>query len=85
MRRAGRRAVVLAALALVAGALPARAQDVTCDPGDLEVMSLRFTGAQAFDPAVLEAGIVTTPSSWLRRTTGRFGSRQCLAIGRAHV
>lgn len=78
MPSAGRRAVVLAALALAAGAAPARAQDVTCDPGDLEVMSLRFTGAQAFDPAVLGAGIVTTPSSWLRRTTGRFGSRRCL-------
>ena len=78
MRCAVRRAVMLAALALAAGALPARAQDVTCDPGDLEVMSLRFSGAQAFDPAVLEAGIVTTPSSWLRRTTGRLGARRCL-------
>ena len=36
------------------------AQDVTCEPGDTEVMSLTFSGNTAFQDATLSDGIVTT-------------------------
>lgn len=56
----------------------AHAQELNCDPGDVEVVSLRFSGNQAFSSATLAAGIVTTPSSWARRSLKLFGTARCL-------
>ena len=65
-------------LALVAGASPARAQDLECDPGDREVRSLDFIGNHAFTDDELALRIVTTPSTWSRRHLRVFGTRRCL-------
>jgi len=54
------------------------AQDLACAPGRLEVVRLSFEGNVAFSSATLADGIVTTPSSWARRTLGAFGRRRCL-------
>ncbi|MFI5309807.1 MAG: outer membrane protein assembly factor [Gemmatimonadales bacterium] len=72
---------VLAALLVACGPLwsPAlRAQDLTCAPGDPEVVRLAFEGNNSFASAVLAEGIVTTPSSWSRRVLHFFGTRRCL-------
>ena len=45
----------------------ARAQDIECQRGDLEVMRLEFEGNTAFSDAELAKTIVTTPSAWARR------------------
>lgn len=45
----------------------ARAQDIECQRGDLEVLRLEFEGNTAFSDAELAKTIVTTPSGWLRR------------------
>jgi outer membrane protein insertion porin family/translocation and assembly module TamA len=68
----GRRRVRLAFTALAfsaafLGGSSARAQDINCDRGDLEVMRLEFDGNRAFSDAELAARIVTTPSAWARR------------------
>ena len=65
-------------LAFVAGAAPARAQDLECDPGDREVRSLDFIGNHAFTDDELALRIVTTPSTWSRRHLRVFGTRRCL-------
>jgi outer membrane protein assembly factor BamA len=57
----------LAFLAAFSGATPARAQDIDCQRGDLEVMRLAFEGNRAFSDAELAKTIVTTPSAWARR------------------
>jgi outer membrane protein assembly factor BamA len=49
------------------GGSSARAQDINCDRGDVEVMRLEFEGNRAFSDAELAKTIVTTPSAWLRR------------------
>ncbi|HKW10817.1 MAG TPA: POTRA domain-containing protein, partial [Gemmatimonadaceae bacterium] len=67
-----------AALALVAGARSARAQDLECDPGDREVRALDFTGNHAFTADELALRIVTTPSTWSRRHLRVIGTRRCL-------
>jgi len=54
------------------------AQDLTCGPGDTEVRRLVFEGNAAFDANTLGDAIVTTPSSWLERTVGAFGTRRCI-------
>ncbi|MFI5245616.1 MAG: hypothetical protein ACHQQR_10350, partial [Gemmatimonadales bacterium] len=54
------------------------AQDLTCGAGDVEVMKLSFEGNRSFSSGVLEDGIVTAPSSFLRRTIRFFGARHCL-------
>jgi outer membrane protein assembly complex protein YaeT len=59
-------------------AATARAQDLTCTPGQIEVGKLRFTGNRAFTDNDLENAIITTPSSWARRTFRFLGSRRCL-------
>jgi len=64
--------------AVVAGPARARAQDITCDPGDQEVRSLVFRGNHAFSASDLEVRIVTTESGWLRRHLGFVGARHCL-------
>jgi outer membrane protein insertion porin family/translocation and assembly module TamA len=81
MIRRGRRggwAALLAAILLTMAARPARAQDLSCGTGDVEVMRLSFQGNRAFAKGVLEDGIATEPSSFLRRTLGILGARRCL-------
>ncbi len=75
--RRGFRALLIAAL-LVASARTAAAQDLTCGTGDLEVTKVMFEGNRAFPSAVLEDGIVTTPSTFLRRRLGFWGTKNCL-------
>lgn len=80
---------LLVTLALLAG-LPraARAQDLACDRGDLEVRGLRFTGNRRFTDLDLANAIVTTPTDFLRRTIGFFGQRRCVdpaEVGRDRV
>src|SRR5581483_2172999 len=71
--------VVVSAIAVGLGwPTAARTQNLVCGPGDVEVASLRFTGNVTFPDAVLEAGIVTTPSSWGRRYFSIVGKRRCL-------
>jgi outer membrane protein assembly factor BamA len=57
----------LAFSAAFLGGSSARAQDINCDRGDVEVMRLEFDGNRAFSDAELGARIVTTPSAWARR------------------
>src|SRR6266550_5393034 len=67
-RRRVRLAVTaLAFSAAFLGGSSARAQDINCDRGDLEVMRLQFDGNRAFSDAELSKAIVTTPSAWARR------------------
>jgi outer membrane protein assembly factor BamA len=54
------------------------AQETRCDRGDVEVSALRFDGNSAFTDATLASGIVTTPSSRLRRALRVVGARHCL-------
>ncbi|HKO14685.1 MAG TPA: BamA/TamA family outer membrane protein [Gemmatimonadaceae bacterium] len=61
--------------------LPARAQDVECDPGEREVRSLSFAGNHAFSDAELALRINTTASSWARRHLRIIGARRCLNSG----
>jgi outer membrane protein assembly factor BamA len=57
----------LALFAILLGGSTARAQDIDCQRGDLEVMRLVFEGNRAFTDADLAKTIVTTPSAWARR------------------
>ncbi|HEU4629710.1 MAG TPA: BamA/TamA family outer membrane protein [Gemmatimonadaceae bacterium] len=57
----------------------ARAQETACDPGDVEVRGLAFTGNTTFPDAELARRVVVTPSGWLRRTLGVVGTRRCVA------
>lgn len=69
-RGGGIRLGTLSALAFLAALLAggtARAQDIDCQRGDLEVMRLVFEGNNAFSDAELAKTIVTTPSAWARR------------------
>jgi outer membrane protein insertion porin family/translocation and assembly module TamA len=77
---AGRLAVAFGAA--LSAATPARAQEVNCDPGDVEVRSLSFEGNHAFSDAELASAIVVTPSNRLQRVWGLrslFGVRRCIA------
>jgi outer membrane protein assembly factor BamA len=70
VKRRRRVRLALTALAFSAaflGGSSARAQDINCDRGDLEVMRLQFDGNRAFSDAELAKTIVTTPSAWARR------------------
>ena len=76
-----RRALLaLGFVAAVSVATPAaaRAQDIACDRGDVEVTSVQFVGNNAFTDAQLAIGLVTTPSSWARRVFRKIGTRRCL-------
>lgn len=75
-RRCGWALPVAVLLAVTAGA--SHAQDLSCGPGDQEVMRLAFEGNKAFASAVLENGIVTAPSTFLQRTIHWLGARHCL-------
>lgn len=70
------------ALAFVAGATivprAAAAQSERCGANDPEVGWLHFRGNQSFDDEELGNAIVTTPSSWARRTFRFIGTRRCL-------
>ncbi|MGH7665359.1 MAG: POTRA domain-containing protein [Gemmatimonadaceae bacterium] len=58
---------------------PVVAQDLSCDPGDPEVMRLEFEGNLSFGDGELADSVVTTPSSWWRRTTRLpGGAERCL-------
>jgi outer membrane protein assembly factor BamA len=61
------RLTALALFATFLGGSTARAQDIDCQRGDLEVMRLVFDGNHAFTDAELAKTIVTTPSAWARR------------------
>jgi outer membrane protein insertion porin family len=75
-----RRAIRLGVVSLlVVTARSATAQDVNCDPGDVEVRRLSFAGNNAFSDAELSKLIVTTPSAWSRRFLHLpFTVRRCL-------
>ncbi len=65
--------------ALLSIAAPtARAQAGICGAASVEVGRLEFDGNRSFPAATLEAGIVTAPSSWARRTLKVLGTRRCL-------
>ncbi|MEO8579774.1 MAG: BamA/TamA family outer membrane protein [Gemmatimonadales bacterium] len=57
----------IAFFAAFSGVGKAKAQDIECQRGDLEVMRLEFEGNKAFSDAELAKAIVTTPSAWARR------------------
>lgn len=75
--RAARLALV-ATLAVLATPSLARAQDVICDPGELEVRDLEFRGNQAVDEDDLEVVVATTASDFFRRSLRVVGARRCL-------
>ena len=55
----------------------ARAQDLSCGAGDLEVRALKFTGNSALKDNELALRVLTTPSFALRRSL-RLGAKRCL-------
>ena len=65
-------------LALVAAsvALPAAAQDLSCDRGDREVRALKFTGNREFTAQTLAANLATLPSSF--NGLPILGEKRCL-------
>ncbi len=76
-----RRLILAALLFLLANVVPGvlRAQSVSCDPGDLEVRSIAFTGNAHFRAAELGSVIVTSPSGFIRRHLHLpIGARRCL-------
>ena len=72
------RSLSFALVLLAAAPLALAAQETVCDPGDVEVRALDFEGNETFDDAELSRGIAVTPSSWIRRTLGVFGTRRCV-------
>lgn len=80
--RATLRAATIGLFAVVAVAVApesARAQDLSCGRGDLEVMALDFRGNRAIKDADLAVHVATTPSSWARRRLHLwFADRRCL-------
>lgn len=68
----------LALLLLLAAGGTAGAQETRCTREGVEVRRLEFAGNTAFTDAELAAGIVTTASSWARRTLKVVGTRHCL-------
>ena len=80
MGGAGRlRRWLLAAAAAVVLPAAAGAQETLCDPGDVEVRRLAFSGNETFESDELAQGLVITPSSWLRRALGVVGARRCIS------
>lgn len=71
-------AMLVGAMLAIGAPRAAHAQDTSCDPGDVEVRGLHFTGNRAFSDAELGSAIVTTRSSWERRLFGAFGARRCI-------
>lgn len=56
----------------------ADAQDLQCDPGDVEVRGLEFEGNRAISDDELAVRVVTTPTSRARRMGLPLGTRRCL-------
>lgn len=76
-----RRIFLAALLLLLPVAFPGalRAQDIACDPGDLEVRGVMFNGNDHFQGAELASVIVTSASSFTRRHLHLpIGARRCL-------
>lgn len=82
MTLGGSARALLAGLGLAMSALGVppvlSAQEIACDPGDLEVRRLRFEGNRAFSDAQLADAVVTTSSDWARRNFRVLGARRCL-------
>lgn len=70
---------ILLAVVAASVALPASAQDLSCERGDREVRSLRFTGNREFAPVTLAAAVATLPSSFAGLPL--IGQRRCLDPG----
>jgi outer membrane protein assembly complex protein YaeT len=71
---------LIAATLMIAVAMPsvAHGQEVECDrKADTVVRSLKFEGNHAFDDDELSARVLTTASSFWRRTFRIFGARRC--------
>ena len=66
------------ALTLLAGSRTLGAQEIDCDPGDLEVRRLTFRGNRTFSDSRLAAQIATTASGTLYRFARFIGTRHCL-------
>ena len=78
-RRASRGALTVAtALALLTVSRGLGAQEIDCDPGDIEVRTLTFRGNRTFSDARLATQIATTPSGTLYRYARFIGTRHCL-------
>ncbi len=74
--------VLAAAFCLAVSTTRIIAQDFSCDRGDVEVRALNFEGNKTFSDPELANVIVTTPSSWGRRTFNLpFSAKRCLDIG----
>ena len=69
---------LFATLAAVAVPASMQAQDIECDPGDVEVRKLEFEGNRAIDDDALARIVITTPSSAARRLGLPLGKRRCL-------
>ena len=67
---------LLFALAVLAVARPAAAQDLSCDRGDREVRALRFAGNREYAAVALAAAVATTPSAFAGLPL--VGERRCL-------
>ena len=84
--RGALRAATIALVATAAGAVTpfiAGAQDISCEPGDLEVRDLDFRGNRSFDDDDLELRVTTTASSWARRKLRLpLGTKRCLEPSR---
>lgn len=75
------RAATFALFASVAIAVAPRgavAQDLSCGPGDKEVLGLDFRGNRSIRDAELALRVTTTPSARTRRWHLGFGQRRCL-------
>lgn len=75
-----RRPRLATVLAMVLAARAVGAQETRCERGDVEVRRVTFVGNASFPDVELLDGIVTTPSSWIRRVTRYFGQKQCLSV-----
>jgi outer membrane protein insertion porin family len=77
--RRTRIACVAGVLALLAAPATLPAQQARCTEADTTIRRLRFTGNAAFPATDLERAIVTTPSSWARRSLNLpLGTRRCI-------
>jgi outer membrane protein insertion porin family/translocation and assembly module TamA len=66
------------ALTLLAGSRTLGAQEIDCDPGDVEVRRLTFRGNRTFSDTRLAAQIANTASGTLYRYARFIGARHCL-------
>ena len=72
------RCAASACLIAAAAATSLGAQDFVCDPGDQEIWGLHFEGNRTFDDATLANGLLTEPTSALRRWVRVLGDKRCL-------